>query len=55
MITISIICLLLLVLAALGLILWGLAYVLWPLLVILALGMLIDILVLSFFIKRKKK
>jgi hypothetical protein len=53
MITLCIVCLLLLVLAALGLILWGVAYVLWPVLVILGIGMLIDILVIRSIFKRR--
>jgi hypothetical protein len=53
MITLCIVCLLLLVLAALGLILWGFAYVLWPVLVVLGIGMLIDILVIRSIFKRR--
>lgn len=53
MVTLCIVCLLLLALAALGLILWGFAYVLWPVLVVLGIGMLIDILVIRSIFKRR--
>lgn len=54
MITLTIIFTLALIIAIIALVVGGIAYVFWPVLIVLAFGLLIDILVIRSLFKRKK-